>query len=66
MAGYCGRAAITRRAEVAPAAEDPGRVTVPAPRTPAGLLQRTRGLVVRIGPRPLLEQSETNAASRAA
>jgi hypothetical protein len=51
MAGYCGRAVVAGRATVSPAGPGDGRAEQDRPR-PVALLQRPRGLVVRIGPRP--------------
>ena len=53
MQGYCGRAVVTGRvAEDATPAADPG---APRATRPVALLQRSRGQVVRIGPKSQAE-----------
>ena len=49
MEGYCGRAVMTGQASLAPAREPP---------RPVAILRRPRGLVVRIGPRPMAPEAE--------
>ena len=54
MAGYCGRAVVTGRAEVAAAADaskGEGQVARVYAVRPVALLQRPRHMVVRIGPK---------------
>jgi hypothetical protein len=65
MAGYCGRAVVAGRATLAQPRPEEGRAAGAAdlPR-PVALLQRPRGTVVRIGPRPAAYDDEP--AARAA
>ena len=65
MSGYCGRAVVAGWATVSQPRAGEGRAAVAGelPR-PVALLQRPRGLVVRIGPRPAAYDEEP--AARAA
>jgi len=65
MAGYCGRAVVAGRATVSAAGADEGRAAgAHAMPRPVALLQRPRGMVVRLGPRPATYDDEP--AARAA